>query len=730
MKRTIAVLLAILMITSVFSMTVFAEDTEQQGEVVQQNEETVDQTEEETDSSDDADQPVISLVDGVYTITEDGNYTIDASVDAPVDIIGAKATVTLDNANIQASALGFARSAIKVSDGAEVTFVLSGFSNIAGSSTKESCGIEVEFGTSVTFKGEGTLNVTGGKYGAAIGSYGTGTNIPENERVKVGIIKINSGNINAYAGNRGSGIGAGYHVNGNVIIINGGVIHAYGKECGAGIGCGYGTSGGAIGVAAVGEYDSGQIVINGGEVYAATAWDQSFDYSDLSALNANDPGSFAAGIGGGYGASASDIEINGGKVVAIGSCGGAGIGGGRGTSNSAKYNQNAYRVNIRIGGDADVTAISATSRSNELNSGGAAIGSGRGTHYGGNIEISGNAKVTAICATGACAIGASKQPSPVDGSIPVAESVDIGDNVDLYAVTAGTYAVDKDADLYINDVYFGSSDRYFFGEDAVAISDVESVKVESTKGEMMYTAPVGSVSLWSRIKPQSNNEGETIKNTSLGIVTPLAMAVRFEDGGVYYSGDSVEVEVDKEYKFQMCSVDWSTRTENSENKIHKAYETFYPEATHSQHVNHGIYSDEGLGLCGTVVYTVCVSSDADRMSFDESTKTFIIPLKDCVLRTDVNKCFMAYIFTFENGDYNKQTGIDNVVYDTGVEHENTLEDFRYNKPLEYLSVNLPLGSTVTAKAYENYVYFAQADVFISIDEENPDLSYKTYVWPY
>ena len=220
------------------------------------------------------------------------------------------------------------------------------------------------------------------------------------------------------------------------------------------------------------------------------------------------------------------------------------------------------------------------------------------------------------------------------------------------------------------------------------------------------------------------------KTVSLKVITPLAMAVRFEDGSVYYSGDSVDVEVGKDYRFQMCCVDWSTRTVNGENKIHKPDETFYPAATAYLHTNHGTYSDDGLGLCGTVVYTVRLSDKYGDRSFDEETKTFVIPKGDYVLRTDVNKCFMAYRFTFKSGDHNKQTGIDNVVYDTGVEHENTLEDFGYYKPLEFLSVNLPLGSTVTAKAYKNYEYFAEADIFVDIDAENPDRCYKTYVWPY
>lgn len=699
MKKIISVLLAVLLLTSAFSLTVFAEDGME-----------------------------------ALVISEDGNYTIDGSVTTPVDIVGANATVTLDNANLEE--LG--RSAIKVSDGAEVTFVLVGFSTITGSTSVRSCGIEVGYDAKVFFEGEGTLNVTGGEFGAAIGSYGTGTNIDFEERAKVGEITINSGYINAFAGRRGSGIGSGYHVSGNKIVINGGVIHAYGRECGAGIGTGYGTSGGANITEQVGGYDAGSIVINGGEVYASAnaiyqdgslVAPESMDLSDLAALNAQDPCSFAAGIGGGYGSSASDIQINGGKVVALGSCGGAGIGGGRGTSKAKNYNQDKYRVNVRIGGDADVTAVTANGRSSEINSGGAAIGTGRGTHYGGTIEITDNAKVTAISATQAPAIGASKQKSPVDGAIPVAESIMIDDGVQLYAVSAGEYAVDKDAGtLSISPSFFGSSDRWFFNEDAVAIDDISSVKAESPEGESVYAVPSGSVSLWANIA--SSSVEPVVKKANLQIVTPLAMAIRLEDGSVYYSGDYVQVEVGKDYHFQMCSVDWSTRDDNGEKKIHKPYETFYPEETASQHVNHGIYSDEGLGLCGTVVYTFRLSEEPGTYSYNEATKTFVLPEGDYVLRTDTNKCFMAYIFQFESGDYNKQTGIDNVVYDTGKEHVNTLEDFRYNKPLEYLSVNLPLGSTVTAKAYNNYEYIGQADVFIEIDAENPDLCYKDYIWPY
>lgn len=706
MKKALAVFLAAVMVAAALPFTVFAAEG---GEVL--------------------------------VISENGDYTIDINQTAPVDISGVNGTVTLDNAVINATG----RSAIFVKDNANVTFNLVGTSVVKGDENAYSCGIQVEYGSSVTFEGEGTLNVTGGLWGSAIGSYGTDINIAAEQRVKVGEITVNSGNINAYAGRRGAGIGGGYHVNGNKITINGGTVHAYGRECGAGIGCGYGTSGGAIGVAAVGDYDAGTIIINGGEIYAATAWDQSFDCSDLAALNANDPGTFAAGIGGGYGASVSHLEINGGKVVAIGSCGGAGIGAGRGTSKTDKYNKDTYQANIYIGGNADVTAVSADNRAKEFNSGGAAIGSGRGTHTGGNIEITGSAKVVAISATQAPAIGASKQNSPVDGAIPVAESITVGDGVTLYAVSAGDYAVDKDAaSLRINDAFFGSSDRWFFGEEKVAIADVASVKAESTKGELVYTnLPQGSVSLWANIKspepaPEPTPTPVAPKGT-LKIVAPLAMALRFEDGSVYYSGDSVEVELNKEYKFQMCTVDWTTRSVNGEKKIHKPYETFYPAESAWIHTNHGIYSDDNAGLRGSVVYRFTLLPTTGKNSFDEENKAFTLYKGNYTLRTDNNKCFMAYRFYYdENYDGNAvesmegrvTTGIDNVLYDIGSDHKNTLEDFRYTKPLASLSINLPLGATVTAKEFIDDVFEKEAQILITIDEEHPDLCYKNFYWRY
>lgn len=180
--------------------------------------------------------------------------------------------------------------------------------------------------------------------------------------------------------------------------------------------------------------------------------------------------------------------------------------------------------------------------------------------------------------------------------------------------------------------------------------------------------------------PEQPDESNLI---TLGIVTPQKMSVRFEDGKIYKNGDSLQIEVGKTYLFQMCSNNWTNDT----------------------------YDDDGNGLCGTVVYRVRVSDRYDERSYDESTKTFVLPKGDPVLRTDVNKCFMAYRFHFKDGDYNKQTGVEQVV----------------DPALESLSVNLPLGSTITVDAYRNLNWIDTANVFIERDED-VTISYTDYYW--
>ena len=177
---------------------------------------------------------------------------------------------------------------------------------------------------------------------------------------------------------------------------------------------------------------------------------------------------------------------------------------------------------------------------------------------------------------------------------------------------------------------------------------------------------------------------------NIRIDVPLKMAVVFDDGTVYYGGEMKEVEFGKEYPFQMCSVNW----------------------------DNGKYDENGNGVRGTVVYSMTVVHQKEFNEFasaakenperytvkgidiiDNEAKKIIVngDAKDTHLETDVNNFFMAYRFHFKSQDYNKKTGIVNVV----------------NTPLESLSVNLPLGSTIACDAYIGDNKVDSANVFIT-----------------
>ena len=185
----------------------------------------------------------------------------------------------------------------------------------------------------------------------------------------------------------------------------------------------------------------------------------------------------------------------------------------------------------------------------------------------------------------------------------------------------------------------------------------------------------------------AEEEGEKV---SIRIDAPLKMAVEFEDGSVYYGGEMKEVVFDKEYLFRMCAVNWEN----------------------------GIYDGNENGIGGTVVYRMIVvhQNDFNKLAeaarqdperyivkgidiIDTVEKKIIVNgnAKDTHLETDVNTFFAAYRFHFEGQDYNKKTGIEKVV----------------NNPLESLSVNLPVGSTITCDAYYGDDKVASSDVFIT-----------------
>ena len=169
-------------------------------------------------------------------------------------------------------------------------------------------GVNMHFGsqTNPDYWG-GTINASGGEYGAGIGAgswgstgYGNGIHGGAGEQ-----LYFYSGTVNARGGRLAAGIGGGFQGRGSHIYIYGGNIDAQGGATGPGIGSGsWTTKQDMDGINAASD-----IVISGGRVSARGQYN-------------------CAGIGGGQYVPAHDITITGGHVSATGHYGAA-IGGGR-----------------------------------------------------------------------------------------------------------------------------------------------------------------------------------------------------------------------------------------------------------------------------------------------------------------------------------------------------------------------------------------------------------------
>ena len=154
----------------------------------------------------------------------------------------------------------------------------------------------------------GTINATGGEYGAGIGAGSWGHSGHSGNTIHGGAgerLYFYSGTVNASGGRLAAGIGGGFRGRGSHIYIYGGNIDAQGGDTGAGIGGGSWTTEQDIN----GINAASDIVISGGRVSARGQYN-------------------CAGIGGGQYVPARDITITGGHVSATGHYGAA-IGGGR-----------------------------------------------------------------------------------------------------------------------------------------------------------------------------------------------------------------------------------------------------------------------------------------------------------------------------------------------------------------------------------------------------------------
>ncbi|MBP5303376.1 MAG: hypothetical protein J6Z00_00560 [Clostridia bacterium] len=412
---------------------------------------------------------VLVLLVGIFSVPA---YTVSAFLVADVIYtqennwegtleLTSNQTVKLKDIIHENSGITDRGSAIKISENATVNLIFEGTCVLAGNPDYISAGIEVSEGSRVNIDGlnGSSLTVTGGKWSAGIGGVGYGSASTGNS--KAGNIHIYSGTIKAIGGQRGAGIGSGYHSSASDIFIEGGNVTAIGTECGAGIGSGYGTSGGAaydaagnVTASGVGYYNGGTITIRGDAVVKAAAYPINFDnfdpYNTDTLYGEGFENTHAAGIGGGYGASSGTIAISEqANVTAIGSSGGAGIGSGRGTSKPKNFDDKNYDITITINNSAKVFAFATNdTRSGQRGDGGAAIGHGYGNGLEeqiavGKVRIRAASSVYAVGAQHAQAIGGSRVVGSFEeGSVPpLAEikALELSETATIVAISDGYY---------------------------------------------------------------------------------------------------------------------------------------------------------------------------------------------------------------------------------------------------------------------------------------------------
>lgn len=266
----------------------------------------------------------------------------------------ASADITLKDVNIDVSALPDTAAFLIAESAKDVTVKLEGQNTLK--SGKNCAGLQRDLSVyrteSVTISGSGSLDATGGEYGAGIGG--------GNDRVGRNIT-ISGGTVEATGGRLGAGIGGGYSKPGVYITISGGTVKATGGENGAGIGGGFG-----------GEGDT--ITISGGTVKA------------IGVAN-------GAGIGGGSERSGVDITISGGTVEA-GSDSGAGIGQGSGSKGKDSFSTGEQGNAFITASTSDITVSSITDTSSSDSWSGIIFQGDAGQVYG-NQTLATSQEVTA-----------------------------------------------------------------------------------------------------------------------------------------------------------------------------------------------------------------------------------------------------------------------------------------------------------------------------------------------
>lgn len=165
------------------------------------------------------------------------------------------------------------------------------------------------------------------------------------------------------------------------------------------------------------------------------------------------------------------------------------------------------------------------------------------------------------------------------------------------------------------------------------------------------------------------NPGDQDKMVEITVVVARRMSVRLEDGTILKNGEKFTMPEGGTVRFQLCTNNWDTDT----------------------------YTDDGQGIAGTKVF--------------EYTH---VKNKEKFLRVDTDSYFVPVIFHFAKGDYQKLTGVDQVL----------------STPLESLSVNFPLGATIQVKAYVRNRVVETNDLFVQANAKQGTVNIQKHTWNY
>ncbi len=365
------------------------------------------------------------------TLTQSNPTT--ALTDFAIDCTVAGVNLTINDININNSAnLGVCALAFT---GAGNTLALAGASTLRSGRGEPS--IRVEGSTELTISGTGSVEATGGYFGAGIGGGEDGDSgiitisggivtahggynaagIGGGTDGDSGIITISDGTVTAHGGTNAAGIGSGQRGDAEEITITGGTITAYGGYNAAGIGGGTGGDSGIITIS------DGTVTAHGGDNAAGIGGGNRGDAEEITitggtvtAYSYSEDHNSGAGIGGGSGGSGGKITIEGGTVSAYatfddGGTPGAGIGCGADgpgaeiliTGGTVNASSDIDPGGAAIGGSRGCPDVSVTITGGTIIANGYLSGIGSGSYSPNcSVTINGDAKVTA---TGNAGIG-------------------------------------------------------------------------------------------------------------------------------------------------------------------------------------------------------------------------------------------------------------------------------------------------------------------------------------